>query len=456
MKRRTTWVLVGLVLVASAAVATFLVRDGPPTVELDEQAQAGDEVTIYQAGLASVQLDRTVNTTQDRVLIELAVPASTVTDSLRLRGEGVTVREVRAQPSLDGPIQPGDDVVVHTETDVYRGVLVDQRGDGLVLAQSGNTTVVQGDHVVAVEVPGRDLAGQDADARRVGVLADLDRSADEVTVGYLAHGPSWSPSYQLDLDSGDARFDATLSGVHTWRNVTLHLVAGQPNVAESPSPGGGFERGVSDDAAGGGTEISASQPVGELHRFTVERPVNLTQGQTLRLPVREGQLAIQDRFLSVQASTGFGDVSGDGHEVPVQDRYTVENTFEEPLPGGVMRLYEGSTWIGEDRIPTVPAGETTNVTAGRSTDVQADLALVSLNATRDQETRAYRLTVENHKASGESVDAVAQLSYPSFRTNLVSTSPDPVRVEGTEVTWRATIDAGEEAGFRLTYEQLQR
>jgi hypothetical protein len=458
MRKRTIGILLGLFVVASVALAAFLGGDETPSVALNDTG-SGDQVTIYESGLAQVELERTFDTAHDRAFLGFSAPATTVSDSVRVDGEGVNVLEVRASPSLDGPVQPGDEVRVHVADETYEGVLVDRNGGQVVLAVDGSTTVVNAEKVRAIEVPGRDLAGQDADADQLSVLADLASGAHEVTVRYLAQGPSWSANYHLDLANDEDTFYASLSDLHTWENVSLSLVAGQPHVVTTPdrpgpSRGTYAEEGAAHDGGGGG-EFSSASSLGELHRYDLDRRVNLTQGEQLRLPVREDAMRVEDTFQAVEASTGFGDHQGAGQDVPVETRHEVANRLDEPLPGGVVRLHNASTWVGEDRIDPIPVGETANVTSARSTQVDASLRLTSLSTSGDTETRTYELRVENHETT-DPVDVRLQLSYPSYRTNLVSTSPQADEALGTTAFWSTTLGANEASTFALTYEQSRR
>lgn len=462
MRRKVALVLAGLALTGTAAVAAFLAGSGPERVPLSDQAGAADRVTLYQNGLAFVELQRNFSAGQGQVILDLAVPSSTILDSLRLSGEGVDVKEVRASPGLSGPVQLGDEVVVRTAGGSYEGVLVERRGDGLVLSDGANATVVRSDAIEAIEVQGRDLSEADPTAARVSILVDAEAGNRSVTVTYLAAGPSWHPSYELELSTGEATFFATLTGLHTWRNVTLDLVAGSPNLVATPSQERTFQADAGDGGAQGAggpsydVDVSGPAALGELHRYTLGRTTNLTSGETVRLPVSTGEWEIVRRYRAVDASVGFGSERGDSRSVDVLERYEIRNTFQAPLPTGVVRFYRDATWVGEDVLRNVPAGETGNVTVARSLDVTAQLRLSQMESTASKDTRTYTLTVENDKTSGEPIDLEAALSYPSYRTNLVSTDPEPDRVSGTTVRWLADLPAGDAATFRLTYEELKR
>ncbi len=468
MRRRTAVVLLVLAMVASVAVAAFFnARDGPPSVPLSQEKDAADKVTLYQNGLAFVELQRTFNASQGQVLLELPVPTTTITDSIRIESQGddpVPIQEIRAAPGLSGPMQLGDELIVHVEDRTYEGTFVARQDGAIVLTHDGNTTLVEASKIEAIEVKGQDLSDADPTASRIGILAQAPGGEQTLRVSYLARGPSWTPNYHLDLGSGRTTFFATLTGLHTWTNVSLDLVAGEPNVVAQPSDDRfrydvAYESAAGGDGGGGASydvRVGSSVPLGELHRYSLEGEINLTKGQTVRLPVRAGDLEIHRRYHQVTTSTGFGSTRGDDQTLTVLERYEVENTFDEPLPPGIMRFYRDGTWVGEDVMQGVPAGQTTNLTVARSTEVTAKLTLTAIETDADKETRSYRLTVENHKASGETVDLQAQLVFPTYRVNLLDTSPAPTRSSGDTVVWDATLEADETAQFTLRYERFHR
>lgn len=455
-------------MIASVAVATFFAgQDGPPRVPLSQERDAADKVTLYQNGLAFVELHRTFNASQGQIVLELPVPTTTITDSIRVESEmdPVAFQEIRAAPGLSGPMQLGDEVIVHVEERTYEGTFVAQQDGAIVLTHDGNTTLIEGDKIEAIEVKGQDLSEADPTASRIGILAQAPGGEQTIRVTYLARGPSWTPNYHMDLDDGQATFFATLTGLHTWRNVSLDLVAGEPRVVAQPTDDR-FRQDVAYESGAAGADASAgasfdvrvgsSVPLGELQRYSLEGEINLTKGQTVRLPVRTGQMDIERRYHEVRTSTGFGSTRGDDRTLDVLERYEIENTFETPLPPGIMRFYREGTWVGEDVLQGVPAGETTNVTVARSTEVTAQLTLTEIKSDADKETRAYRLTVENHKASGEAIDLQAEILFPTHRVNLLDTSPDPTRASGDTVTWDTMLEADDTARFTLSYERFHR
>ncbi len=459
------WVVTGLVvaMIGTAAVVA-LVRDRPDTVPLSGSPEAADQVTLYQSGLVFVELDRSFQAPGDEAVLELTVPASTFVDSLRVQGESVAVKEVRASSALDPTFQEGDTLVVTTDTRTYEGELIDQREQGLLLDTGESATLVKEEAIESVElVDGTDQASP-TNAVDVEVLVDAPAGNRTVEVSYLAQGPQWVPSYQLDVDTGRFTFFATLQGVFSWDNVTLNLVSGSPNVVAQPDRFDDAHR----DAAAGGADADAPsyevgvQPagtLGSLHRYQLDRPVNLTAGQTLRLPVLEDGIRIVDRYHEARERLGWGSTRDDARETTVHERYELENNLTEPLPPGVIRFFEQGTWIGEDRLPQTPLGAHANVTVATAFEVDARTTLVE-QSSDDQgtTTSTYRLEVTNRRSADRddaAVDLRAFLDAPDDRVTLVSTEPDPYEQTATAAQWRTTLPPGESASFELRFEQAR-
>lgn len=459
------WVVAGLVvaLIATAAVVA-LVRDRPDTVPLTGSPEAADQVTLYQSGLVFVELDRSFQAPGGEAVLELTVPASTFVDSLRVQGESVVVKEVRASSALDPTFQEGDTLVVTTDTRTYEGELIDQRDQGLLLDTGESATLVKEEAIESIElVDGTDQASP-TNAVDVEVLVDAPAGNRSVQVSYLSQGPQWVPSYQLDVDTGRFTFFATLQGVFSWKNVTLDLVSGNPNVVAQPDR---FDDAHRDAAAGGADGDAPSYDVGvqpagtlgSLHRYQLDRPVNLTAGQTLRLPVLDDGIRIVDRYHEARERLGWGSTRDDARETRVHERYELENNLTEPLPPGVVRFFEQGTWIGEDRLPQTPLGAHANVTVATAFEVNARTTLVEQSSDdRGTTTSTYRLEVTNRRSADRddaAVDLRAFLDAPDDRVTLVSTEPDPYDETATAAQWRTTLPPGGSASFELRFEQAR-
>jgi hypothetical protein len=460
------WLVAGLVVatVATSAVIAF-VQHRPDSVPLTEDPEAADQVTVYQSGLVFAELDREFRSPGGETVLALTVPASTFVDSLQVTGESVSVKEVRASSAVDPIFQEGDELVVTTETRTYEGRLVEQRGEGLLLDTGETTTLVPGRAVESIELLNGTATENPANAVDVEVLVEAPSGNRSVEVSYLAKGPQWVPSYQLDVDTGRFTFFGTLEGVFSWKNVTLDLVSGSPNVVAQHQPDR-FTRGPADDRAAAeeassstyDVDVSSAGTLGSLHRYRLDRPVDLSAGETLRLPVLDDTVRLVDHYHEARERLGWGSMQDDARDTAVLERYELENNLSEPLPPGVVRFFEDGTWIGEDRLPQTAMGAHANVTVAEAFEVDARTVLVEQTSDGEATTSTYRLEVTNRRSpdrANAAVDLRALLDAPDDRVTVLSVEPSPHEQTGTAAQWRTALEPGDTASFQLGYERAR-
>lgn len=454
MQRRAIGILVaGFVLLASVAAAVVLL--GPPRIPLTHSANDVDKVTLYQNGLAFVELTRDFQSPGGESLLVIPLPLAARLDSLAIEGGDVTLLQVRGSSPEDGSLKPGDAVVVHVEDGkTFRGSYAGRQGSALVLATESGTTLVEASRVVAIDLTGRALPDETAGSREALALVRAEPGARSVRVTYLAQGPGWTPSYELDVETGHLVFRATLTGLDDWRNVSLDLVSGAPHVVltprAAPSYAESYDARLAAAPAPKGDDVGASTPLGELHRYHYARPLSVSRGETVRVLVEEGTLEIVSHRLDADVSTGWGGVAGARQEVDVLERLEVRNTLDEPLPPGIVLAYREGTWIGEDMLAATPKGERANVTLAKSEDLVARLTLESYESTGTRDKFSYVLTLTNRKDT--SADMQASLSYPTYRTLGLTFEPTPDETAGGRALWRETLQPGATASYRVRYE----
>jgi hypothetical protein len=455
-----------LVAVAGLLLATFaaaVVLVGPPRVRLSESATEADHVTLYQNGLAFVELARSFASDGGETQLIFALPTSAVFDSVRIEGQGIEVRELRSALAADPLLSPGDDVRVLLEDGArYEGTLLSVESGQLVLAAGNGTVLLSAEKVVAVELPTRVPADAPPGTADLAALVNAPVGARVVTLTYLARGPGWTPTYSLDLDSERLAFQATLTGLADWANVSLDLVAGSPNIVATPFPSGdgydyrvaaGKEAAASPFAGGGGSGFTPSTPLGDLHRYHLQRPVSLHRGEAMRLPVLDGDLDVMKHYYNMDAGLGWGGPAGQEQRADVLERIEVRNTLTEPLPPGVVRFYRNDTWVGEDNLPNLAKGDRTNLTLARASEVVGRVTLESLQSTPTSDRYSYVLHIQNLGAA--TIDVRIAANWGSYRTNLLDAQPKPQEQYGSSAAWVAHLERGASAEFRVSYEQLR-
>lgn len=449
----------GLLLATFAGAAVLL---GTPRIQLHDQPSEADQVTLYQSGLAFIGLGRDFLAPGGEALLTFAVPTTAIFDSLRIIGQGVEVIEVRSTLAERPVLEVGDRVAVHLDGEVFRGTILSlDEGQAALSKDGGGFALLDLGKAQAVEVEGRSIVEAKPGSAEVTALVKAPAGNHTVRLSYLARGPGWEAVHKMDAATGAWAFEAVLTGLEDWADVELDLVAGSPNVVYTPSlQAKDFaydERATMAGLAAAGAPsadgFSPSTPLGDLHRYHLQRPVDLAKGETVRLPVLDGTVQVLRNYYEATGSTGWGGLSGDRQLVTVRERSEIKNVLPEPLQPGLVRFYREDTWIGDDALPAVPKGDRANVTLALAQDVKAKVVLESVRSTGDRDTYTYALVVENFK--DRAVDLRATMGYGTYRTNLLRAEPAAEEQQGGMLAWNDALEPGASKTYRITYEQLR-
>lgn len=464
MERRFLATLGVLTVVAGFAVAAY-VSEGPVRTTLSRSPDAADHVTLYENGLAAVALRRSFDSTGATQVIRYALPTTTVFESIRLEGEGVQVKETRSSLSDRPFAQPGDDVVLHIDGGAtFTGVLLSLE-DGTFLVDQGEghgTAVVAAGQVKAIEVKGRTVRPEGPGTTNVDFVVDSAAGNHTVKLSYLAQGPGWTPSYQLDVGTGRITFFATVTGVADWSDVGLDIVAGSPRVvaqARFQAASLSFDRITLGGAGGAGNAgdgysdaFEPSTALGDLHKYHYPARMSFQRGETVRLAVLTGSVEVQRHYYRLEGAGGM-------ERVQAFETYQVRNTLSEPLASGVVRMYLGDEWVGADTMQDVGRGESTNVTSASSGEVKGEVVTVEHHSTGygsgSSEDWTYRFTVKNHRqGDGASIDVHAEFRLDYYQTVTLDRHPDAVTDQ--KAVWDFQLPGGGASqSFTVHYRQTR-
>jgi hypothetical protein len=453
-----------VLLLAGAAFASVLTV---PRTPLSRGLDDADHVTLYQNGLAAIRLVRPFEGVGGDQVLTLQLPTTTVFDSLTIRGEGVAVKEMRSSLAADPALRPGDILTVHTrDGKSTEGTFQSQQGGQILLTRDGGTVLVQADQVTRIDVSGRAVDPSGPGSTTVDVLVRASAGPRSVHVSYLAQGAGWTPNYVLDPATGAMTFFATLTGLQDWRNVTLDLMAGSPNVVLTPQPSGDFRYGGIGGAVAPAAEydsgFGSSQSLGALHRYSYRGTVDMARGQTIRLAVVDGKAEIPRHYYHASAGPSPYEWTG------LPELYQLRNTLGETLPRGAVRVYLDGEFVGSDTLPALGKTEQGNITVARSNDVKARVVLEreerSVPRAEPQPngvlrnvvtvTRVYDLQVRN--LADETVDTRATFqANEGPRTKVASVQPSPDSTVGGLRVWNAQLPAGATSHYRLTIETVE-
>lgn len=241
-----------------------------------------------------------------------------------------------------------------------------------------------------------------------------------LTARYLAEGFNWRADYVLRID--EASLVGTLSGVFAVtntsgadvRDASVQLVAG--TVGRVKPPIVPLARGVRAMA-----ERVAEAPVADLHRYTVEEPVTVADGRTVRLGFLQADgLRLGRRYEVRGGWPVLLRPRSEEERLPVAVIWLMANTSEaglgRPLPGGTLRVYVAQDdrpllFAGEVGLGHTPAGvEEVKLETGLAFDLVAKRRQTEFQRLgKDLYESAWRVTIENHKRVEASVRLVEHI-----------------------------------------------
>lgn len=279
------------------------------------------------------------------------------------------------------------------------------------------------------------------------LVSAADSRAVDIGLSYLTDGLGWVADYDLVLAPDAA---ATLSGWAQVRNdsgvdfdnARLALVAGE--VAQEDGRGAPMALAAAmDRSAAEGVQRSALG--GAYHRYVLPGRVSLADGAARQLPLIElGGLRAVKRYRVThraraqtrsdpepQAVTMLLSLAGEGRE--------------QPLPAGVVRVYEQDgdgdlRWLGEDRIGHTPVDAPVRLEIGRAFDVQAQRRQTAYERLSDRSFEsAWAIELGNATDATVQVTVVEELDGD---WSLQEASPAPADQDAQQLSWRVEVPAG--------------
>ncbi|SHF76125.1 hypothetical protein SAMN02745206_02613 [Desulfacinum infernum DSM 9756] len=163
-------------------------------------------------------------------------------------------------------------------------------------------------------------------------------------------------------------------------------------------------------------------PVLEYHLYRLGDPVDLRDGERLRLPlVRGAAILVKKRLVSTGNAAFYGSWRGAEESRPqpvdvfLEIKNEASNGLGKPLPAGVVQgamVTDAGARVplGEDRIGHTPEGATMKLHFGRSFDVQVRRRLTDFQRISQHTTRCtWELEVQSGKARPETVELDEQV-----------------------------------------------
>jgi len=280
-----------------------------------------------------------------------------------------------------------------------------------------------------------------------------------LTAAYLADGLSWAADYTAVLGDDAMTLDGFVT-VHngtglTFSDAILQLVAGEVRRAG----GGGGPQPVAMRMAEMAASDVGQAPLGDVHLYTVDRPVTLSALGSTRISLFHASRVPMRREYVLYGQPWW--YQSAGPDLPSTEHPQVRIRFEnsdiagpdQPLPAGSLH-----TWRPDDRgrlhfsggsaVPHTAAGEEVVATIGAAFDLVAERVQTDYRQL-DPRTfeSAWRIEIRNRGRSEASVLVVEQM--PGLEWTIVEESRPHERIDAQVVRWTVPVPAGGSA--TLTY-----
>jgi hypothetical protein len=423
-------VLLFLIAVSTigAVFAGFSLNNTRPTTTtvIESVDYAQNNVTIYGNGVTFIKYELTVTLAEGTSTFKFSIPSGALIDTLIIAG--IHVVKITTTEEFHPLIEKGDVITVYTEDTMYTGKFIGWNSMLLLEANNG-TIMIPGDRVTkivlsqVVQVQGPRIL--------VEVTTDASPGEYPVKISYLMRGPTWKPTYFIDLQTSYLECWATIENVETWDNFTLTLVSGGPHIVymgpiyfSNPTLAYMSRPAIVD---------FASSSIDEYHEYTYNARLSFENGTVVKVPLFNGTLTLRQEYFW----TG-GDV---------QNRYHINNTLTEPLAAGTIEFYRGQAWIGEDSIKYTPTDAETTAIVNYAFDIKVNSTVTKSINQDNYQDQGTEITVQNHKNTNIQI----LIQQDIYGYTLVTSTPSATKV-GSTLSWIIDIDAGSSATLYYEWE----
>lgn len=444
-----------LALVTACALIPLLAASGIADTVATPADRAGLAVTITQDNAALVRDRRAVTLDKGvQVLVVEGVARAALGQTAMLSGPGIAVREQAfAARGLDGA-QLLKAAIGQEVTVVWRDATGAEREERAKVLAAENGPVFQIAGKVVAGEPARILydsmpPGLRAAPAYQAVLTVDAAGRRDIELAYITAGLSWSADYVAELSATDDKLSLS-----AWASLIndsgadlpqarVQVMAGSPNrVPEQAPPRARAEKALMAAAMA----EPARETLGPYHLYTLAQPVSLMDGERRQVALLPAaQLAVERRLVLDPAPPhAWRDRWNEAIPLHPTAQLTFKNSLGQPLPAGVARVFQrdkdgGAVFLGEDRLPAIPAGETARITLGQAFDltarrIQTDFTRISAEVTE----AAWEIRLANAGGAAAKVNVREQFGGDWL---VVEESAKHAKDSAFAASWTVTVPA---------------
>ncbi len=360
----------------------------------------------------------------------------------------------------------GSQVSVHVSPDKdYNGTLQWYNDGYIGLADGTKERVISLSNIVELLMP---QVSSYKDENYTEYLTTLFGSSttpsSRVSLGYATTDLSWSIDYDLAVNSGNGRLtqyaELANNGGESYDNAQLTLTMLAPNFVNNYyrynyngyNYNGGYSKSIMYESAlpqgvGGAPSFEPVSQQG-FWSYKADKPITLPPHSSQKLAIFTDDAKYEKKYVW---DTSKGDTA---YVV-----YDLNNTRDEVLPSGTVRVFEDGCFMGEDSIGLLASGKDEELFVSNAPQFSVEKSILSDKTSGFMEkythTVTIRLKVKNYGKEATSLEVRDYIpQYDDFA--FVSFSVEPYKIDVNKAVWVVDVGAGAEKMIEYTYTYTSR
>jgi len=404
-------------------------------------------VTVYNQNLALIKHIREVEIRPENLPLKFTdVAAKLIPTSVHLRPLKGSAQFTLLEQNFEYDLVSADQIlrkyidhpveIVAESGTLISGTLLSYYGSNLIVRTNQGIKILPWNDRLSITV--KDLPeGLITRPTLVWELGNIKSGKAVLEVSYLTEGMQWHAEYVGVLNEKSNQLDLgawvsidNKSGA-TYKDARLKLVAGEIHRASKSRLT--YYR-MAEKAVDMAKAAPAFQEreIFEYHIYELDRKTTLKNNQKKQITLFPNTVVSCWKELYYNASMDPKKV-----EVRIIFKNTKEAGLGQPLPAGIVRLYqkdrESLEFVGEDRIDHTPRNEEVKLVIGKAFDVTAERRIIDKKKiSKRSERQRIEIELKNNKKEDIKIRVEEFLYYPNWEisdNNFSYTKKDAQRIE---------------------------
>lgn len=450
--------LCSLVLSASPAFSSEVKIGGDKNVET--------VLSIYNNNLAFVKDTRRIELPAGKSVIAFEGVASRIkAETAMLLGKDITVLEQNYDYNLLTPANILEESVGET---VKTAVTDPETGKDIfdtaeIVTSNYGSPVLKFSYGYETKFPGRIIYNRLPDNLRtqptlVISLNNKQTGNQDLELAYLTNGISWKTDYIAEITGKN---ELTLNGWVTLQNnsgtdykdAKVQLIAGninQINPAPDIQPRNMMlAKGMADAVAVESTAVPSREALSDYYLYTLPNTTTIKDKQTKQVNLMtKNQVKFSKEYKLISPFylnlyTNSDEFTRENPNVIFKIANNADSHLGEPLPGGIIRLYQNDKsgnlqFIGENKIEHTAVNEKIELETGKAFDITVS-GKITKNEPLGKDIREFAVEVKFENAK----DEISEIVFEQDFGNTVSLLSENIRSESKNANtrvWRFNLE----------------